>query len=57
VRTWSSHDFGFGEIPSDWDRLAPFLGYAMEILPGLADVGVRKLSTGPESVTPDNDST
>ena len=47
-------DFSFGEIPSDWDRLAPFLEYTMEILPGLADVGVRKLFTGPESFTPDN---
>ncbi|TFH14660.1 MAG: FAD-dependent oxidoreductase, partial [Acidimicrobiales bacterium] len=26
----------------------------MEIVPGLADVGVRKLFTGPESFTPDN---
>ncbi|HEY5663157.1 MAG TPA: FAD-dependent oxidoreductase [Ilumatobacter sp.] len=55
---WSTEripdDFSFGEIPSDWDRLAPFLEYAMEILPGLADVGVRKLFTGPESFTPDN---
>jgi len=47
-------DFSFGEIPSDWDRLAPFLEFAMETLPGLADVGVRKLFTGPESFTPDN---
>lgn len=47
-------DFSFGEIPSDWDRLAPFLEYAMEILPGLENVGVRKLFTGPESFTPDN---
>ena len=47
-------DFSFGEIPSNWDRLAPFLEYAMEILPGLADVGIRKLFTGPESFTPDN---
>lgn len=47
-------DFVFGEIPSDWDRLAPFLEYAMEILPDLANVGVRKLFTGPESFTPDN---
>ena len=47
-------DFVFGEIPSDWDRLAPFLEYAMEILPDLADVGIRKLFTGPESFTPDN---
>ncbi len=47
-------DFNFGEIPSDWDRLAPFLEYAMEILPELAGVGIRKLFTGPESFTPDN---
>ena len=55
---WSTEripdDFSFGEIPSNWDRLAPFLEYAMEILPGLADVGVRKLFTGPESFSPDN---
>jgi 4-methylaminobutanoate oxidase (formaldehyde-forming) len=47
-------DFSFGEIPSDWDRLTPFLEYAMEILPGLENVGIRKLFTGPESFTPDN---
>jgi 4-methylaminobutanoate oxidase (formaldehyde-forming) len=47
-------DFSFGEIPSDWERLAPFLEYAMEILPDLANVGIRKLFTGPESFTPDN---
>ena len=47
-------DFSFGEIPSNWDRLAPFLELAMETLPILADVGVRKLFTGPESFTPDN---
>jgi 4-methylaminobutanoate oxidase (formaldehyde-forming) len=47
-------DFSFGEIPSNWDRLAPFLEYAMEILPNLANVGIRKLFTGPESFTPDN---
>jgi 4-methylaminobutanoate oxidase (formaldehyde-forming) len=47
-------DFSFGEIPSNWDRLAPFLELAMEILPDLENVGVRKLFTGPESFTPDN---
>ncbi|MEE9297630.1 MAG: FAD-dependent oxidoreductase [Acidimicrobiia bacterium] len=47
-------NFSFGEIPSDWDRLAPFLKFAMEILPNLENVGVRKLFTGPESFTPDN---
>jgi len=47
-------DFNFGEIPSDWDRLAPFLEVAMEILPDLEHVGIRKLFTGPEAFTPDN---
>ena len=47
-------DFVFGEIPSDWERLGPFLEYAMEILPVLENVGIRKLFTGPESFTPDN---
>lgn len=47
-------DFSFGEIPSNWDRLAPFLATAMETLPALEHVGVRKLFTGPESFTPDN---
>jgi 4-methylaminobutanoate oxidase (formaldehyde-forming) len=48
------HDFSFGEIPSDWDRLGPFLEFAMEILPDLQNVGIKKLFTGPESFTPDN---
>lgn len=47
-------DFSFGEIPSNWDRLEPFLELAMETLPALEHVGVRKLFTGPESFTPDN---
>jgi 4-methylaminobutanoate oxidase (formaldehyde-forming) len=47
-------NFSFGEIPSDWDRLAPFLERAMDILPALEHVGIRKLFTGPESFTPDN---
>jgi 4-methylaminobutanoate oxidase (formaldehyde-forming) len=47
-------NFSFGEIPSNWDRLAPFLERAMDILPALEHVGVRKLFTGPESFTPDN---
>ncbi len=46
--------FSFGEITSDWDRLAPFLEFAMEILPDLENVGIKKLFTGPESFTPDN---
>ncbi len=47
-------NFSFGEIPSNWDRLGPFLEIAMETLPVLEHVGIRKLFTGPESFTPDN---
>ena len=47
-------NFSFGEIPSNWDRLGPFLEIAMETLPALENVGIRKLFTGPESFTPDN---
>ncbi|MDH5505411.1 MAG: FAD-dependent oxidoreductase [Acidimicrobiia bacterium] len=49
-------NFSFGEIPNDWDRLAPFLDAAMEPLPALREVGIRKLFTGPESFTADNGS-
>ena len=49
-------DFSFGEIPNDWDRLAPFLDRAMEPMPILKEVGVKKLFTGPESFTADNGS-
>lgn len=49
-------NFSFGEIPNDWDRLAPFLEAAMEPLPILSEVGIRKLFTGPESFTADNGS-
>ncbi|MGI9645660.1 MAG: GcvT family protein [Ilumatobacteraceae bacterium] len=49
-------DFSFGEIPTDWDRLAPFLELAMEPMPILRDIGIRKFFTGPESFTPDNGS-
>ena len=47
-------NFAFGEIPSNWERLGPFLENAMDILPVLENVGIRKLFTGPESFTPDN---
>ncbi len=47
-------NFSFGEITSNWDRLMPFLQNAMEILPALENVGIRKLFTGPEAFTPDN---
>ena len=47
------HDFRFGTIDPDWDRLAPYLATAMERIPSLADAGVRLFFCGPESFTAD----
>jgi glycine cleavage system aminomethyltransferase T/glycine/D-amino acid oxidase-like deaminating enzyme len=47
------HDFSFGTLPPDWDRMAPFLERAMDRIPSLADVGVRLFFCGPESFTTD----
>jgi 4-methylaminobutanoate oxidase (formaldehyde-forming) len=46
-------DFVFGEIPPDWDRMAPYVEKAMERVPISKEVGVRKFFCGPESFTPD----
>ncbi len=47
------HDFAFGELPPDLDRLGPFVEAAMARIPALADVGIRQFFCGPESFTPD----
>jgi len=46
--------FAFGEIEPDWDRMAPYLEKAMELVPSVMSVGAKKLFCGPESFTPDN---
>ena len=46
-------DFAFGEIPPDWDRMAPYLERAMERVPIARETGIRKFFCGPESFTPD----
>jgi len=46
-------DFSFGQIPPDWDRMAPYLQKAMERVPVCMDAGVRTFFCGPESFTPD----
>ena len=46
-------DFSFGELPPDWDRMAPYLERAMSRLPVTAQVGIKKFFCGPESFTPD----
>src|SRR5262249_30266361 len=46
-------NFSFGELPPDWDRMAPYLEKAMARVPVSTEVGVRKFFCGPESFTPD----
>jgi 4-methylaminobutanoate oxidase (formaldehyde-forming) len=47
------HDFAFGELPPDWERMTPFLETAMARVPITAEVGMKKFFCGPESFTPD----
>jgi heterotetrameric sarcosine oxidase gamma subunit len=47
-------DFAFGEIPPDWDRMAPYLERACARVPLLAQTGVKLLFCGPESFTADH---
>jgi len=47
-------DFAFGEIPPDWDRMAPYLERACARVPVLAQTGVKLLFCGPESFTADH---
>jgi heterotetrameric sarcosine oxidase gamma subunit len=46
-------DFSFGEIPPDWDRMAPYLERTMSRVPVVEETGIKKLFCGPESFTPD----
>jgi heterotetrameric sarcosine oxidase gamma subunit len=45
--------FSFGELPPDWDRMAPYLERTMSRVPVTAGVGIKKFFCGPESFTPD----
>jgi 4-methylaminobutanoate oxidase (formaldehyde-forming) len=46
-------DFSFGELPPDWERMAPYLQTAMSRVPISERIGIRKFFCGPESFTPD----
>jgi glycine cleavage system aminomethyltransferase T/glycine/D-amino acid oxidase-like deaminating enzyme len=46
-------DASFCELPPDWDRVMPFLDAAIQRVPALREVGIKKLFCGPESFTPD----
>jgi glycine cleavage system aminomethyltransferase T/glycine/D-amino acid oxidase-like deaminating enzyme len=45
--------FSFGELPPDWDRMAPYLERTMSRVPVTAGAGIKKFFCGPESFTPD----
>jgi len=45
--------FSFGKLPPDWDRMAPYLGPALDRIPVLSETGVRTFFCGPESFTAD----
>jgi heterotetrameric sarcosine oxidase gamma subunit len=46
-------DFSFGELPPDWDRMAPYVERTMSRIPVVASIGIKKFFCGPESFTPD----
>ena len=46
-------DFSFGELPPDWDRMAPYLERTMSRVPVSERAGIKKFFCGPESFTPD----
>jgi len=47
-------DFAFGELPEDLEHIGPVLELAMQRIPALQKVGIRKFFNGPESFTPDD---
>ncbi|MEL0004067.1 MAG: FAD-dependent oxidoreductase, partial [Rhodospirillales bacterium] len=46
-------DFCFDELPEDFDHFQPILEHAMQRVPIMAKVGLRKFFNGPEGFTPD----
>jgi glycine cleavage system aminomethyltransferase T/glycine/D-amino acid oxidase-like deaminating enzyme len=47
------HDFSFGVIQPDWDRMGPYVERAMSRVPISMETGIRTFFCGPESFTPD----
>jgi len=47
-------DVAFASLPTDWERIGPFLSGAMDRFPSLHDAGVRTMFCGPESFTSDH---
>ena len=47
-------DFAFGLFELDWDIFSPHLEGAMDLVPRVAEAGVKSTVCGPESFTPDH---
>ncbi|MBC7630232.1 FAD-dependent oxidoreductase [Aeromicrobium sp.] len=59
AKPWVSPDqipypFEFQLLGEDWDHFAILMDSALERIPALREVGIRKFYNGPESFTPDN---
>ena len=48
-------DVSFINLPTDWDRMTPYLEHAFRRFPVMNEVGIRTFFCGPESFTPDGD--
>jgi 4-methylaminobutanoate oxidase (formaldehyde-forming) len=46
--------FEFGELQEDWDHFELPMTNAMQMIPLLKSIGIRRFLNGPESFTPDN---
>ncbi len=46
-------DRPFLELPEDWDQFEPFMTAGLQLMPALAESGIRHFMNGPESFTPD----
>ena len=57
AKPWGSdgipEDFCFDELAEDFDHFMPVLENAMDRVPALQNIGIRKFFNGPESFTPD----
>ncbi len=47
-------DVAFASLPTDWDRIGPYLTAALDRFPSLHDARVRTMFCGPESFTSDH---
>lgn len=46
-------DRPFLELPEDWEQFEPFMAAGLDLVPRLAEIGIRHFMNGPESFTPD----